>query len=499
MRSVTTNLSKILFVTLLPVLAGLTGACGGPDSPLDGSGVEGIDSANDSNLDTSDSADTNTNTDTNTDPKLDMANDEGGDGDGDPSDGGDECPPPANTDATLTGTVYAPNFEIPVSGALVWASKQKPDGIPQTVYCAECVELDCGVDPWTLSEPDGSFTLALDSGTWWIAVQKGQFLNINQREISPGDNVLGATFSSLPDQNDPPNDRYIPKVAVALGSYDRLEDGLGKLGLGDTVINMNTYSEALIAGTEQFDIWDNGGGFGSGLDVLGDFEQLLQNYPLLQQYHIIFVPCSNDAALFGLSQQAKDNVRMWVENGGKWYVSDWSNEFLEQTFPQYQELFQESGSADLGGVYDSVGTVLDADMLAWLDALPPAIKDINPQNGGGGHPSINNLPLIETVDNWSGVDQVPAIFVDDGMGGQVDVGHKTWVEGPGNGSSVPAGPNPLTISAEYGCGKLMFTTYHMAEGTDTYIGLTPQELVLLYLILEIGVCQTPYEPPPPVE
>ncbi|MCA9682099.1 MAG: hypothetical protein KC457_07870, partial [Myxococcales bacterium] len=70
---------------------------------------------------------------------------------------------------------------------------------------------------------------------------------------------------------------------------------------------------------------------------------------------------------------------------------------------------------------------------------------------------------------------------------------------PGNYDSVPAGPNPLTISAEYGCGKLMFTTYHMAEGSDTYIGLTPQELVLLYLILEIGVCQVPYEPPPPVE
>jgi hypothetical protein len=43
----------------------------------------------------------------------------------------------------------------------------------------------------------------------------------------------------------------------------------------------------------------------------------------------------------------------------------------------------------------------------------------------------------------------------------------------------------------------MFTTYHMAEFNDTYIGLTPQELVLLYLILEIGVCQQAFEPPPP--
>jgi hypothetical protein len=41
----------------------------------------------------------------------------------------------------------------------------------------------------------------------------------------------------------------------------------------------------------------------------------------------------------------------------------------------------------------------------------------------------------------------------------------------------------------------MFTTYHTAEGSDAYIGVTPQELVLLYLILEIGTCQVPYEPP----
>jgi hypothetical protein len=40
----------------------------------------------------------------------------------------------------------------------------------------------------------------------------------------------------------------------------------------------------------------------------------------------------------------------------------------------------------------------------------------------------------------------------------------------------------------------MFTAYHTAEGGH-YIGLTPQELVLMYLILDIGVCQEPYDVP----
>ncbi|MFV8752544.1 hypothetical protein ACNOYE_18510 [Nannocystaceae bacterium ST9] len=428
-------------------------------------------------------------------PKLDQGADDGmNDG---MAEGGDDCPMLGSSDASISGTVYAPNLEIPVSGALVWASKTKPDGIPQTVYCAECVELECGTNPWTTSEPDGSFELALDSGDWWIAVQKGQFLRLTQVSVAAGPNPLADAITSLPDRNDPSAGEYIPKIALAWGSYDRLEDGLAKLGLGDTLVDMNLHRETLIPGTQQFAVWDNAGG-GIDLDVEGDFGQLLQNYPLLEQYHIIFVPCSNDFALFDLDQQAKVNLRKWVELGGKFYVSDWSNEFIGDTFSQYQTFWDDAGDTDLFSEYDSTGTVLDPELLAWLQALPQGLKDINPQNGGGGFPTINNLPAIETVNNWSGVKATPPVLVDDGMGGMVDVGHKTWVEGPGDGSIISGGNWPLTISAEYGCGKLMFTTYHTAEGSDAYIGLTPQELVLLYMILEIGVCQTPYQPPPPV-
>jgi hypothetical protein len=52
----------------------------------------------------------------------------------------------------------------------------------------------------------------------------------------------------------------------------------------------------------------------------------------------------------------------------------------------------------------------------------------------------------------------------------------------------------LTVTAQYGCGKIQFTSYHTAEFFD-YVGLSPQELVLIYTILEIGVCQEPLPPP----
>jgi hypothetical protein len=42
----------------------------------------------------------------------------------------------------------------------------------------------------------------------------------------------------------------------------------------------------------------------------------------------------------------------------------------------------------------------------------------------------------------------------------------------------------------------MFTSDHTVEW-EKYAGLTPQELVLMYLVIEIGTCHPPFDPPPP--
>ncbi len=429
--------------------------------------------------------------------KLDVA---APDTDANPDGPDGACPPLPGTDATLTGTVFAPNQEIPVSGALVYLTEEAPSGIPQTVYCDACVELPCDI-PFTLTQADGSFELPAYSGTTNLVVRKGQFMRVTELMVEPGQNDFGPELTSLPDENVPSQGRYIPRIALAWGSYDRLEDALGKLGLADTIIE--DFQQDFVPGTEQFDVWSNTTDiFGGGPETesLGSFAQLLSSYTLMEQYHIIFVPCSDDTALSALNDPAViENIRRWVENGGKFYASDWSNEFIGRVFGQYQSFYTEGGSADLPNAYGSTATVLDDDLTAWLDALPAGLKDINPQNGAGASfPSVNAPPTIETVDNWSGIASTPSVLVDDGMGGQIDVGHKVWIEGPGDSNIIPAGNHPLTVTGEYGCGKVLFTTYHMAEFSDSYVGLTPQELVLLYLILEIGVCQVPYDAPPPV-
>jgi len=403
-------------------------------------------------------------------------------------DGGGGCGG-GDTNATLSGTVWAPNGEIPISGAVVYTAAVPPEGIPQQVYCDECEALDCS-NFVTLTAADGSFqldTVAADDR--YLVVRKGQFMRVTQLDIAAGSSNVSAMLTTLPGDNNPGAGRYIPRIAVGYGSYDRIEDALGKFGLGQT--NIASFEENLTPGTEPFDIWDNGGSPGAdGFASVGNFSTLIANPNLLDDYHIIFVPCSNDAFLSSLNAAEIQNIRDWVAAGGRWYVADWSNEWFEHVFPDYQTLDGEPDNAD-GGSYDSDATVLDADLLAWLQALPAPLKDINPLNDEA-HPTLNNLPgFVTAADNWSVIEQTLPVLVDDGMGGQVDVGHKVWLEGPGGGFGV----HPLTVSGIYGCGRIQFTSYHTAEFFD-YVGLSPQELILLYTILEIGVCQDNPLPPP---
>ncbi len=470
-----------------------------PAGEEQGSATEGIGGDGDGDSPPGESGETHGTGDGDGDPA--------GDGDGDPDptsglkfdtlenpDGGDGsgCGGGGNNDATLTGTVFAPNGTIPVVGALVYVSNTAPEGIPDGVYCAECVELECGVD-FTETDINGNFSLPTNSGAGkYLVVQKGQFMRVTELDIAAGATDLPDATVELPDQWNPAQGLYIPRIAVANGTFDRIEDALGKFGLGDTSIS--NLQETTMPGTESFDLYDNGRNPSSdGFVSQGTMTALVSDPSLLSKYHIIFVPCSGDTHSDALTQQSIDNIRAWVEAGGRWYVADWSNEFMSKVFPEYQN-FYGGLDGDLGS-YDSLATVLDDGLLAWLEALPDPLKDINPLNDEF-HPTLFQLPQVLTVDNWSGIQYpLPEVLVDDGMGGQVNVGHTAWLEGPGDNFDIPNNEIlPLTVTGQYGCGKIQFTSYHTAEFFD-YVGLSPQELVLIYTILEIGVCQADLPPP----
>jgi hypothetical protein len=394
-------------------------------------------------------------------------------------DGGEEgggCAPPPDANATLEGIVYAPNLEIPISGALVYIADGPVDPVPDEAYCSECVELTCD-NPFVLTEPDGSFSLPAVAGPGQqLVVRKGEFQRVVEIDVAEGDNAVPSDQSNLPGEWNPDAGMWIPRIAVYRTDPDRVYNVLAKFGLGET-----TAGGELVPGTEQF-------------TLIPDTDQgaFMDDFLAMSDYHIIFVPCAATIGWFGapgVPALRAQNIRDYVAAGGKWYATDHSNEYIEAPFSAYQE-FHSPGMPDIQPAYDVNGNVADPELLAWLEALPAGLKDI-----GGGNPTLNALPTVELQLNYSGIERIDPVIVQDEDGMDVDVGHHTWVEGPCTSCSDPATVRPMAISGQWGCGRMMYSTFE--NSSVAHQGLNPQELILLYMILEISVCHESTPPPPP--
>lgn len=356
--------------------------------------------------------------------------------------------------AHLQGKVFAPEGTLPISGALIYLSNAAPPAIPSGVYCDRCVLLTPST-PYTYSAADGTFNLpAYGTGMQYVIVQKGQFRRVRQVNVVAGDQALPATLSTLPGKSDVANGDDIPKMAIVVGQWDRIELTLAKLGLGtiqkgtgifmpDTVINA------------AFDMKD---------------ASLLSNAVELAKYNIVFVPCSfSSGTTCDTSQPAGDPsvkaaLEEFVGRGGKLYTTDYSYEAVRQPFPGYvtwEGETSELGSACQSGSYDAPANMNDKGLGDWLTAIGDT--SVSLQQNWTTINSVNPTPGLD-------VDGKPAMITP-----------KVWVT-----ANKSDGPHPSTISFEHSCGRVLFSTYH-TEG-DGSAALIPQEKALLYVLLEVSVC-----------
>ena len=262
-----------------------------------------------------------------------------------PDGGTADAAPPAV--AHLEGTVYAPEGTIPISGALVYATQQTPEPIPQKVFCDRCIKLEFDT-PYTLSDVDGSFSLGIPStGSWLLVVQKGAFRRVRSVEVATGKQAVDAAMSTLPGKSDPAAGDDIPRIAVAEGDFDAVENTLAKLGLGQ----VDAEGE-LLAGSESFDLIT--------APVFGwppppdERIELLTNYDKLSQYHIVMFPCAGEWPDGYLKlPEVSANLRKFVESGGRIYASDYSYDILRQSWPE--PLSWKGDNGKLGSAETAVG------------------------------------------------------------------------------------------------------------------------------------------------
>lgn len=404
--------------------------------------------------------------------------------------------------AQINGTVWAPGNapgmvpvgeEIPVFGALVRVLRDRPAAIPQNTYCEQCIETS-GLA--TATDHQGRFVLSniTPAENYWVVIEKGQFRI--ERQITLVENeviTLDQTVTTLPSIHNSAAGDWVPRIAIATGNYDALEDVLGKMGLGSTD-GSGAYTSG--PGSEAIHFYANGGESFPGM--MGELDSLVRDLGRMLQYHVIFIPCASDSNTSALQDQAVlRNLREFVAAGGKLYVTDWSGEWMDNVFPEHVQLGDGDdtpgsaydrgsnswntslfGDAD-GSLYDSHNAeVIDPDLFSWLDGQFGPTAEGAPETYSAAHFSV--------VDNWNTIENLPTVEVGVDMEGLTVFDTAVGYVIGGEDESTPK--KPLTVTFEpAGCGRVLFSTYHTTP--DSHVGLVPQERILLYLIMEIGVCK----------
>lgn len=358
--------------------------------------------------------------------------------------------------STVSGVVYAPNGTDPVSGALVYVVD--PGGGSSVSATGDPPAEDHLA--YDYSEADGSFALAdVPTGMQTFKIIKGAFTLEFDHDVVAGDNDLPAGTTTLPSTTG--GGGTVEELVVVTGMYDHIENVLAKIGLGEV-----DGTGQLVLGTEEFTLVD-----GTGLLDDGDYPNFLDymgdptNY---ENARTIFLNCgNNDEFDFFDNATMVADLKAWIEGGGRLYATDWSYDFVEQLFPEAIDYYagvdglsatpEDGDAAELGDMMLAVdATILDPDLLAWLQAM-----------------GVTNVDDTITIEGW-----LPGWAAIEALAAET-VG---WVEAP---VDVEAVNTTRTVTATFAAtdGMVFFSSYHTEE--MPIVDLTPQDRILQYFVFEV--------------
>ncbi len=409
--------------------------------------------------------------------------------------------------ASLTGTVWVPGnapdmvpagHEIPVFDAVVYLSSARPLPIEEGATCRPCVEAPTNA---VQTDHKGSFTISrVTEGDYWLIIEKGDFRLEREITVTGTTTItLPAADTTLPSVNDVANGKTIPKVALATGTYDALEDILGKMGMG-AVSASGKFEGPSAAGI--FDLYDNGGDHTA--QTIGTLGALVNDLDLMLTYDIIFIPCATAVHGGELDKlQVLRNIRDYVAAGGKLYVTDWAGEWADNVFPAQVQL--DSSSDTPASAYNAASDTWNTGQFGDADGTPSYTSEhaeavnedlrlwLEGQVGPFSNGSVGTFTSTDMAveGNWNHIEGLHAVQVgvDDEGNAIMDNPVKYVVGDDGQFSTTK---KPLTVTYEpAGCGRVLYSTYHTTH--NTHVGLAPQERVLVYLIMEIGVCKKDIE------
>jgi hypothetical protein len=398
-----------------------------------------------------------------------------------PDAAGDAGPPShcPDTPTRIMGTALVPNGMDPVPGIFVYATLDSHVFAPPaaTVECQTCRDSPPDAIAYTRTSADGTFSLrgAMldDGGTFTIVTESGGFRHVERHVEVPacGELVLPSSATTLPGRAS--GDDVVPRIAVARATMANVNDDFGRV------------LEAIGVG---FDVFDPNR---TGARLPNDMIGLIGDPAALAGYQILALPCGslgNFSVGPVLTPALVENLRAWLAQGGRLYVSDLAYEVVAQTFPD-AIVFAEGPSsragaddADVGQGIDAATTldaiVEDEALLAWLQVVG-AVPD-----GSAG------IGISDLRDPWAAIDRLPPESLAPDATGHTHA--SILVSGDVTWHTMATAFHPLTVQADYPdgagsyCGRVLFSSYHVQTSRDDT--LAPQERVLEYLFFQLGGC-----------
>ncbi|MCA9605123.1 MAG: carboxypeptidase regulatory-like domain-containing protein [Myxococcales bacterium] len=387
------------------------------------------------------------------------------------SDAGSPPPPPdaATCHGTVEGQVRLPNGIHSAAGALVYVAGEAGER-PLTGECGQCVAYE-SVLAHALTDAAGRFELSLPAGTHEIIIQKGgDERRVEASVACDGTTTLATEAVRLPRTVE---EGRVPRMAVIDGIYDSMELVLARMGLGELAID----GAGLSVVDPPFDFYFAPVGAIADVPPIPTDEQrsLLRDPERLAAYDIVFISCGAElvepatpgfAGSLLFEPGVQQNLRDYVENGGRLYVTDLEYTLIEQIWPQAIDFAHGSGDglsaepetpylANRGeGFFETDARVVDTDLLRWLTT--------------NGVAASATIPIQGLVPGWVMMDRHASVV-------------RRWVE---------RDERPLTVSFAAGCGRVVYSSYHLEEGFSRRFSELPipEEAILAYLIFQIGEC-----------
>jgi hypothetical protein len=451
------------------------------DSGIDGtsySSSAASDAALDGSADTSaDGADGAGEGEGGQDATLGDAAADGGSGDG--GDGGSDASPPTfaqecdGASTMLEGIVYTPGGGLPVPNALVYAAAQPLSWMADAgPSCLPCTPPSEPVLASTLTRADGSFALSLDSApasaTTVLAIQLGGFHKVTASVAVTACAVttVATSATTLPGTIASGD---VPKIAVASGDGDHLEQELTNLGIG-----FDCYAPA-DAGT---------------CEPIEPIADLLVDSVGLGQYGELFLSSSAGAfaALLPSSQAAVTaNLQSWVQSGGRLVATDEAYDYVAQAFPQYITWLGDGGvdganegCAPAGGngmsppAVTYSATIDDTTLQTWL------YTGIHATNALSGPVSF-----VGFSQPWAVIASLPS-------GMSTPLAEALMPVAPGPEQCTPPSFENVPLAARFdvnACGRVEYSSVLAYTGPGSASG--QNEHLLDYMILQSEACSGP--------